>query len=240
MLDFQVIASSSAGCAYRVSGGGASRPLLIDCGLSFPKLQKALDYKVTDLAGCLISHSHLDHCKAANSLAKFGVDIWSSEETIGSINKDGTYSRRYHSMRPGMWYAIGDWQVLAFDAVHDKDGTFGFIVGSPAGERLLYLTDTCYCPKRFDGLTHIAVEANHSMAIMRANVAAGKLDLDRFDRTAHTHMSIERLLEMLKANDLSRVQRIWLLHLSALNSNAEEFKAIVEETTGIPTTVCEA
>ena len=60
MISFDSLASSSAGCAYRLSADGMA-PLLIECGLPFPQLQKALDFKVSELAGCLVSHWHADH-----------------------------------------------------------------------------------------------------------------------------------------------------------------------------------
>ena len=41
--------------------------------------------------------------------------------------------------------------------------------------------------------------------------------------------------EMLKANDLSKVEEIHLLHLSSANSDAEGFKRQVQSLTGIPT-----
>jgi phosphoribosyl 1,2-cyclic phosphodiesterase len=81
------------------------------------------------------------------------------------------------------------------------------------------------------------VEANHSMEIMRANSESGRIDHARFNRTAHTHMSIERLIELLKANDLSKAQQIWLLHLSSENSSEDDFKDKVQRATGVPTFV---
>jgi len=40
--------------------------------------------------------------------------------------------------------------------------------------------------------------------------------------------------KFLQANDLSRVQEIWLLHLSDGNSNSERFKREVKEISGKP------
>ena len=47
----------------------------------------------------------------------------------------------------------------------------------------------------------------------------GTIDINRVARTMKSHMSLENLIEFLKANDLSRVQEIHLLHLSDNNSS---------------------
>lgn len=52
-------------------------------------------------------------------------------------------------------------------------------------------------------------------------------------------MSLETCIDTLKANDLSFVQNIVLLHLSNNNSDANNFKNSVEGATGIPTIVAD-
>jgi len=144
----------------------------------------------------------------------------------------------YNRMTPDGWaFTTSGWVIRAFEAVHDCEGTFGFVVDSPEHDRLLYLTDSCYSKVRFPGLSRIAVECNHSMELMKANTIGGKIDRNRFSRTAHNHMSLERLLALLAANDLSKVERITLLHLSDANSDETEFKLAVERATGIPVDV---
>jgi len=127
---------------------------------------------------------------------------------------------------------------MPFNSVHDQPGTLGFVIHSPGGENLLFLTDTCYTPYKYDNLNIIAVEANHSEAILRRNVENGSLAPELYARILKNHMSIERCIALLKKNDLSRCRQIFLLHLSAGNSNAEEFRLAVEKATGVPTTVC--
>ena len=241
MIEFTPLASSSEGCAYLLSGGGASSPLLIDCGISFKALQRALDFKVSSLAGCLISHSHQDHCKAAKELLASGVQCYASKETWLSIFGN----QRPHNtvaLAEGGWWPIGNfsgdlWSVHSFEAKHDCEGTLGFVIDSPQGDRLLYLTDSCYSKYTFPNLTHIAVECNHSMELMKQNVITGHIDRSRYSRTAKNHMSLERLLDMLKANDLSKVQKITLLHLSDANSDEVMFKEAVAKATGVPVEV---
>lgn len=61
-MDIQVLASSSKGNCYRVSNG--STPLLLECGIRFKEIQQKLNFRLSEIAGCLVSHEHQDHCKA--------------------------------------------------------------------------------------------------------------------------------------------------------------------------------
>jgi phosphoribosyl 1,2-cyclic phosphodiesterase len=245
VITFTPIASSSAGCCYRVSSPGAA-PLLLDAGVRYRQIQEALDFKVSELAGCLISHAHGDHCKAARDLMNAGVYVWASIPTWEALGlvRDGISAGirvlDHHRAMPlvsGAPAKVGEWTVMPFEVPHDVPGTLGFYVLGPQGDRLLYLTDCAYSPHRFEGLTHLAIECNYSSELIRAGTASGSIHSDRFKRTVKTHMSLERLIDLLKANDLSKCEEIHLLHLSDENSDEEAFRAAVIAATGIPTYV---
>lgn len=240
MLQFRPIASSSSGCCYHVSGGGTRGGLLIDAGLRMQQIDVALRFQVTSLAGCLISHGHGDHAKAVPDLQRMGVDCYASAETWGDFRWGKLVPYRCHAVEAEKEFSVGDWRVMPCLAVHDEPGTLGFLIGSPEGDRLLYLTDSAYAINRFEGLTQIAIECNHSEALILQNAQSGRIDRTRARRTFSTHMSLERLIPMLLANDLSRCEEIWLLHLSRENSDAEAFRRAVQEATGIPTYVAAA
>lgn len=238
-IEFTSLASSSAGCAYIVRSPGL-KPLLIECGIRYAQIQIGLDFDL-DIAGCLISHAHGDHCKSARDMMCRGaVNCYASTETAEFLRtKHHELERnprlRSINMAEDQFLGIEGWTVTPFEAEHDMPGTLGFVVDSISGDRLLYLTDTAYSRFTFAGLTHMAIEANFSEGLIRENAERGEIDRSRYHRTYRTHMSVERLLEMLKANDLSEVEEIHLLHLSSANSDAEGFKRQVQSLTGIPT-----
>lgn len=239
-MQIDVLASSSAGNCYAVSDGQTR--LLLDPGIRYVDIRKGLwaatgGFGVSGLAGCLVTHEHQDHAKSVRDILKAGVDCYMSSGTAEALG-----ITRHHRVRPVEameQFRIGTWTCRAFDAVHDAAEPLGFLLASGA-EKLLYLTDSAYCRYRFEGLTHLLVECNHSWRILRENVANGTLDLGLKNRILRNHMSLETLLEFLKANDMSRVQRIVLLHLSDSNSNEAEFKAAVQAATGRPVYVARA
>ena len=99
---------------------------------------------------------------------------------------------------------------------------------------MLYVTDTEYIPNRFEGLNYILIECNFSMEIVRKRLANRDLNRALWDRILRNHLSLETVIKFLKANDLSSLQEIWLLHLSNNNSDAKLFKKTIREITGVP------
>ena len=66
------------------------------------------------------------------------------------------------------------------------------------------------------------------------HVEAGLVPKKLKSRILKSHFSLENVKEFLKANDLSKVQEIWLLHLSDGNSDAERFKRETQEISRKP------
>ena len=235
MAALEVLASSSAGCCYLLTEGVA--PLLIECGLPIKQIQESMwrrGITLSALAGCVISHAHGDHCRGASDLLIAGVDCYASEDTWKTLFIQG---HRARPLLPHYSIDIGSWEVKPFEAVHDCKGTLGFVITSEAGDRWLYLTDSAYSHYRFGGLTGIAVEANFSSELLRSNARSGEVHAERYKRTLRTHMSIERLIDMLRSNDLSKCREIHLLHLSDANSDEAHFAEQVRAATGVPTYV---
>ena len=231
-MRFHAHASSSAGNLYSVTEHNCP-PLLIECGLPRRALQRAMGFNVSGLAGCLLSHHHGDHSRSVEYLMGAGVDCYMSVGTAAALEISG---HRVKIVEPKQRFKVGPWWVVGFELCHDAEGSLGFLVVSPEGDRLVYACDTAYVPNTFRGLTHIAVEANYSAAILRAR----DLDVEQKKRVIRNHMSIERVLEMLEANDLIAVREIWLLHLSDGNSDAAAFQDVVQRATGKPVHIAPA
>ena len=106
-------------------------------------------------------------------------------------------------------------------------------------DKLLFLTDSLYCKHTFPGLTYLMLGVDFDLEMLRDNAVLGSVDLGRVKRTLRNHMSLQTALGFFRANDMSRVQGIWLLHLSDTNSNAERFREAVERETGRPTIIAD-
>lgn len=229
-MDIKVLASGSRGNAYLISDGVT--PLLLECGIPIKQIRQGLNFGLSDVAACLLTHEHGDHSEAIRDVLRMGVDIYSSEGTFASLGLNG---HRLRPVKDKQSFEVGSWIIRAFDTQHDCAEPLGFLLQSKAtGERLVFATDTFYIRYKFPGLTHIMIECNYAADILEANVDAGLVHPAMRRRLLTSHFSLDNVKEFLKANDLSQVREIWLLHLSDGNSDAERFKREIQELTGKP------
>jgi len=228
-MDIQVLASGSRGNCYRISDG--STPLLLECGIPYKDVQRGLNFRVSEIAGCLISHEHQDHCKAVRDLTRAGVDCYMSQGTADVLGLSG---HRVKIIKALQQFSIGTWAILPFETVHDATEPLGFLLASRNGEKLLFATDTAYIRYKFQGLTYIMIEANYQADILHENVNDGLVVPEVRKRIRQSHFNLNHLKEFFNANDLSRVREIWLLHLSRDNSDELRFKREIQELTGKP------
>ena len=222
-MDINIIASGSSGNAYLI-GDGKTR-LLLDAGIPFKRIQIGCGFRTGSIDGCLVTHRHGDHAAAIPKLLQRGITVYSNADVAGLY--EGV--QELVTLRE---YTVGTFRVLPFEAEHDVP-CYGYQVTSTAtDEKLVYITDSAYVRYTFAELTHIMIEANYDEDIMCGNVRDGKVPLPLAERVAGTHMSIDTLLDLLRANDMTKVRQIYLLHLSDNNSDAERFKKMVQQETG--------
>ena len=231
-MEFKSIASSSKGNCYLLTERPGVAPLLLEAGIPIGKIKEALGFNLHEVAGALISHCHGDHSKAANDMLKAGVDVWTSEETAEALGIRNHH--RTNILSADNQENIGEWVVLPFDLHHDVP-THGFLIGGPNLEKLLFIPDTSYIRNRFESVNIIAIECNYIADKLSHNIQSGAIPKAVGRRVRRNHMSLDTVLGMLKANDLSRCREIWLLHLSDGNSDEGEMRKRVQEETGIAT-----
>jgi len=221
-VNIKVIGSGSSGNCYKVDDGKTA--LLIECGLPIKKIKEGCGFNLSNVSGCLISHSHKDHCLSANDVMKAGVNVYCSDETALETKLGG---HRLKPLQDLKGEKIGTFEVFSFPVHHDVK-TFAFYIHSyHTKERILFMTDSAYTDYKFPGLNYIMVEVSYS-----EDAIAGEADATRMRRS---HMSIENAVKLLQANDLSKVNEIWLLHLSKRFGDSVAFKTKVQEVSGCPT-----
>jgi phosphoribosyl 1,2-cyclic phosphodiesterase len=225
------IASSSNGNCYYISDG--SSHLLIECGIRIDKIAKAIPVNLTELNGCLISHEHKDHSLSASKLLRY-CHIFASKGTLEELSIDN-YKYKQHEITYNEPLKIGTFTIIGFNVQHDAKEPFGFLIYSEIlKEKLLFATDTYYIKPRFAKLNYIMIECNYAKDIIDSN----NMNTTVKNRLYSSHFELSNVKEFLKANDLSQVKAIYLMHLSDGNSDEIRFKHEIMALTGKPVIVC--
>lgn len=213
-MTFTSFASSSAGNLYLVEDGTTA--VLLECGVTFKRVQKYLGFDFSKISGCLLSHEHKDHAKAASQLTKAGVPLYCSEGTAEALELTQS-----EIIRAGEQFVVGSLIILPFETFHDAAEPLGFLIYSRAdGENLVFATDTVALRYRFPGLTTLAIEANFDSIVLSQ---CRKIPEKVQKRIQRTHMEIDTLCRYLRELDLTSCREVYLLHLSDSCAHEAEF-----------------
>lgn len=222
-MEIKTYYSGSTGNLYQVDN------LLLEAGVPIRQIKQALDYRLSDIKACLVTHEHMDHAKGARDVMAAGVDLYCSAGTAEAL---GLRGHRLHTISATGPFTVGQWIVLPFSAIHDAAEPLNFLM-SNGHEKLLFSTDTNYIPYKFRGLTHIMLGVDYDKDILMSPDG----DKSHQVRTLQSHMSLQTARKFFSLNDMSEVEEIYLLHLSNTNSDARAFKKDVERITGRPVTI---
>lgn len=228
-MKLKVIGTGSKGNAYLLEN--ENEALLIECGVNIREIKRALNFNLSKVVGCILTHEHGDHAKVLKEVLDCGINVYSASKTHKAC---GTYDHRRAWHVEGLTFDVGNFKIKAFDVRHDAAEPLGFLINHPETGNVLFLTDTFYCPYTFKNLHNIIIEANFSNEIMKEKLS----DMEFLrNRILTSHMNLETAIGFLQANDLGAVNNIVLIHLSDGNSHEVMFKKEVENATGKTVTV---
>lgn len=114
MLKLKVLGSSSSGNCYLIETENSK--LILDAGVNFKDVQKALNFDFKSIQGVLITHEHMDHLKYAPNFAINGVDIYASAGTFAKLDLKG---HRFKVIKALQQFTLGSFTILPFDTQHD-------------------------------------------------------------------------------------------------------------------------
>ena len=233
-MRLKVIGSSSAGNAYVLTLDGG-KSLLLDAGVPYRQIAKAVGADWSNLRAALITHEHGDHTAAVADLIARGMTIYASAGTAGVLcnrltNRFGIVPVKHQLP---FWTTAGA-TVTPFNVQHDAAEPLGFIIDDAmARERLVYATDTYYLRYKLRGVHYWLVECNFC-----DDLVVGDDAVDH--RRIQSHMSLSRLKTLLRANDLSVCRKIVLIHLSDAKSDEARMVREIAELTGVDTVAAHA
>jgi phosphoribosyl 1,2-cyclic phosphodiesterase len=227
-MKLKVISTGSIGNAYILSN--ENEALLIEAGVNIRDIKKALDFDLSKVVGCIVTHEHMDHSKAIWDVMKLGINTYAS---AGTLKARYVFEQaRAKVIKSKESFNVGNFRIMPFDVKHDAKEPLGFMIEHPDCGKTLFLTDTYYCKYTFPGLKNIIIEANYSKEIIDKKFGPDSDKEFLRNRILQSHFSLANCKEMLSANDLSQVNNIVLIHLSDSNSDEKQFVKEVTELTG--------
>lgn len=220
-----VIATGSTGNCYALHDGG--KILLLDAGIPAPKIMRGIDHRAGDIVGCLITHEHQDHCKGAQKLNDLGIVCYGNHGT----RKELPY---LHGLNTPI--SLEPFAVRPFRVAHDAVDPCGWLIlNRRTGERMVYATDACGLYNTFPGINYWLIECNYMDELLTPDMPGVVLD-----RLSHSHMSLARLCDVFRANDLTACKQIVLCHGSRERLNPSKAVETVKRLTGKPVEVAAA
>jgi phosphoribosyl 1,2-cyclic phosphodiesterase len=233
-MKLKVVNSNSSGNSYALDTG--EEILLIEAGCKMADVKKAIDYRLADVVGCIVTHEHGDHAKCAVEYARFGVNLYGPEALKGK--KDFPYGK-FMPLTESITKKIGSFSVTPFVNHHDVP-IFGYLIYHKDMGVMLFSTDSYKIDMALTGINHFLIEANYSDAIIKENFKQGKIDKHQVDRIMLSHMSLDYCVKYLRDCQADRTARtITLCHLSERNSDPTIFRNTVSGAFGVPTFIAQ-
>lgn len=227
-MELKIISSGSKGNCYILHG--VTESLLLECGVKFKNIQIALDFDFSKIACCFVSHEHKDHSKELSTILSAGIDVYTSKGTAEALSINSRYNLKIVKSKD--LRETKEFRMLFFTTQHDAAEPLGLLIENKiTKERLLFATDTFYIKYRFKNLNYIMVECNYSDEILKSNIEKGLIPESLKRRLLKSHFSLKYVKTFLQANDLTRVRKIILIHLSDGNSNSKQFEKEIKELT---------
>lgn len=240
-MELSVIATGSRGNSYVLRAEDAI--LLLDAGVPVRKIVEQVD-SFDSVVGCVVTHEHMDHAASASALAKFGIPVLASEGTISELmNRSPTdrFIGLLRPVKPRSSVTLFPFMIMPFEVQHDATEPLGFLIRHiHTGETLIYATDTYYLRYIFPGVHYWVIECNFVDDLVEDAVESGEIPKPLRDRLMQSHMSLRRLKDLFRVNDLQKARKIILVHLSDDRSDERRMVEEITTATGINTVAADA
>lgn len=198
------LGSGSKGNGWIIDDG--REVLIVDCGVPVKEMKIAIDFEISRVVGCIVSHCHKDHAGYISQYEGCGLKVYKPYETVDRVIRFGSFL------------------IQSFPLVHDVP-CFGFLISNYRIGRILYATDTEYVRYRFKNLNYVIVEANYANELLDD-------DLDDTAKRTHVlrgHMELQTTLRFLQQNVSGNTRMVVLAHLSNENANRDMFLGEAEK-----------
>ena len=188
-MKVKCIGSGSSGNCYALIDN-EGKILLLDCGLPIKEIKAGIDFRVSDLAGCLVTHGHQDHCKSVEDLKRMGIPIVAPSMGYITDQLSGGFFVNYFRLDDNEGHFVhsnGDGSecpIYGYMILHDKEPL-----------KLLYITDCQFIKWRFKDVNNVILGVDYADELVPDDNKAKQLHI------YSGHLSIDTACDFIKATD---------------------------------------
>lgn len=214
VMKLTTLSSSSHGNCYLLTSSEGNT-LILECGINWMDIKKGLDFHLSCVVGCVVTHQHNDHSKSVAEVLKCGIKCLAPKDVFDAKKTSSPFQM---IAEPKHSYRLGDFKITALSAFHDVP-CLCYIIEHDEMGKLLFATDTYKLPYKVRGLSHLMIECNYMDAILTDNENEGYCPASLRDRLMLSHMELETTKKVVEQNLCDSLQDVILLHLSHDNSD---------------------
>ena len=241
MLLKVISTGSQAGNCYALIADNGEI-LLLDFGCEPNKILRGIGYKISDVCGACLTHSHGDHVKAYRWLFQNGIPIFTNDETAEHF--EIISGEKMIGKPERIPFEVGSFRIVPFYVPHDGCPCYAYIISHPECGNIIYATDMSriaqvdenYRLKMTDGkpvdwsfknlrLSHMIIEANYDFSDFA--------DMDEFKRShvGFGHHSLQCCKRFVEENKTPDLRSVMLVHLSK-DTDEENIRSQVQSVAG--------
>lgn len=217
-MKIHCIGSSSSGNSYVITSNG--HKLIVELGCNFKDVLNELDYDLSSVEGCIVSHCHSDHCAYIPKTSEYQIPVYGNKDVVEKYPYVHLLTQEYR-------YSIGKFKVQCIKVPHNAL-CYSFIIKCPSGEKILFATDLSKFNYKVSGCDVIMMEANYDENLIYEALARGEVVRSQ----SENHLEINDCMEAVERCVDTNTQLIILLHLSDGYSDEKRFQKMVRKATG--------
>lgn len=218
---YPLFSSSKGNCTYI---GSKDSGILIDCGISFKRLNEALainGLSIDAIKGVFVTHEHSDHISGLKMLTKkAGVPVFAQSYTLDLLHSGGYINPRSYSEEIKFDVEIDGMIIECFDTPHDTKESCGYKITFRDGKKCAVCTDLGHITETVEkallGTDAVLLESNYDIEMLRNGSYPYYLKTRIFSKNGHlSNVECAKFAEKLIKNGTTR---IILGHLSQENN----------------------
>lgn len=211
-MTLKCIGSGSSGNSYAIIDND-NKILLLDLGLPSKEIKRAIDFRISDVVGAVVTHSHQDHSKSVADFDKMGIPVFAPYKSLEPMNLRGMAGLKVQAF--DLTDLNGNWMHTNADG--SECPCYGFLIEHNKLGRMLYITDTELIKWRFKDINHILLGVNYDKNM---------IDNENQSKRNHVfrgHLSIDTACDFVKANNSDALQNVIMCHLSSESADKDLF-----------------